>query len=293
MNRLQLAAVVALLAGGAVAALVRALRLHPVGAAGAGTHVTLDAALDTATTRLATTPPVAALARLVDASAGDGLRLVDLDAHGVASRLLVGSTIGAFGTAVGAGVLVARGSLPASPLWLVLAAAIGVSAGWVLWRDVLERIDTRRRDLARAAADLVQLVAVGLTTDQSVDEAVRFAVSSDRGPDFDRFRHVIATAPLRGLTVWEALDHLGHELDLRELRDLATTIERQELDGVSITATVTAMAVALRERALDRLEREADRANAALAGPTLCFVVTTLVFLAYPLALRIREAFGG
>ncbi len=62
---------------------------------------------------------------------------------------------------------------------------------------------------------------------------------------------------------------------------------------MSITATVAAMAIALRQRALDRLERDADRANAALAGPTLCFVVTTLVFLAYPLAVRIREAFGG
>ena len=288
MSRLQLAAIVALLAGGAVASLVRAL--HQRHALVVVHHATED---DAPGFGAGTTSPLTTLARLIERQAGDGLRLVELDAHAVASRVLVGSTIGALGTLVGAGVLVAADRLPASPLWLVLAAAIGATSGWVLWRDVLERIAVRRRDLGRAAADLVQLVAVGLTTDQSVDEAVLFAVSVDRGPDFARFRHELAAAPQRGLTPWEALDRLGDDLDLRELRDLATAIERQGLDGVSITATVTAMAVALRERALDRLERDADRANAALAGPTLCFVVTTLVFLAYPLAVRIREAFGG
>jgi hypothetical protein len=48
----------------------------------------------------------------------------------------------------------------------------------------------------------------------------------------------------------------------------------------------------MRSSALDRLERDADRANANLAGPTIGFVVTTIVFLAYPLAQRISEAFG-
>ena len=73
----------------------------------------------------------------------------------------------------------------------------------------------------------------------------------------------------------------------------ATSVERQGLQGVSIGSTVATLAEAMRARALDQLERDADRANANLAGPTIGFVVTTIVFLAYPLALRISEAFGG
>lgn len=290
MSRLQLAATVAVLAGGAVAATIRALRLR-----GAGPDDLGDRAADLLGTSGRTVPagPLAAITGWVEHRAGDGLRLIDLDAHAVAARLLVGSSVAALATALGAGALVAGGRLPASPVWLVVVVCIGAAAAWTLWRDVIDCVARRRRDLARAAADLVQLVAVGLTTDQSVDEAVRFALSVDRGPDFELFRCAVARAPLRGLTVWEVLDELGHELDLRELRDLASAVERQGLQGVSITTTVTAMATALRERALDRLEREADRANAALAGPTLCFVVTTLVFLAYPLAVRIEEAFGS
>jgi hypothetical protein len=53
------------------------------------------------------------------------------------------------------------------------------------------------------------------------------------------------------------------------------------------------MAASMRAKALDDLEREADKVNANLAGPTVGFVVTMIVFLAYPLALRISEAFGG
>jgi hypothetical protein len=56
---------------------------------------------------------------------------------------------------------------------------------------------------------------------------------------------------------------------------------------------VATLATAMRAKSLDELEREADRANANLSGPTVGFVVTTVVFLAYPLAQRISDAFGG
>ena len=45
----------------------------------------------------------------------------------------------------------------------------------------------------------------------------------------------------------------------------------------------------MRAKALDELERDADRANANLSGPTIGFVVSTIVFLAYPLAQRISD----
>ena len=53
------------------------------------------------------------------------------------------------------------------------------------------------------------------------------------------------------------------------------------------------MAASMRSAALDQLERDADRANANLSGPTVGFVIATVVFLAYPLAQRINDAFGG
>ena len=86
---------------------------------------------------------------------------------------------------------------------------------------------------------------------------------------------------------------MGRHYQQRELSELGASIERQGIQGVSISETVTSLATAMRERTLDDLECDADKVNANLAGPTICFVVTTIVFLAYPLAIRIGGAFSG
>lgn len=231
----------------------------------------------------------AAVERLV----GGGLRVAELTAADVATRVLVATA--AVGVSVLASVvgLVSFGLLPASPLWVLgppLAAAI---AGWTMVLDTRSRIARRRRALHQAANDFVQLVAVGLTTDQSVEEAVRFALDVGDGPAFGLVRHAVATAPQRGVPVWEALDAVGSSYEIGELCEFAASVERQGLQGVSIGSTVATLAESMRAKALDRLERDADRANANLAGPTVGFVVSTVIFLAYPLAVRISEAFGG
>ena len=113
---------------------------------------------------------------------------------------------------------------------------------------------------------------------------------------FDHARHAVNGAAAFHQFVdldLEALDALGQLHGERELSELASSIERQGTQGVSITDTVATLATSMRAKALDELERDADRANANLAGPTVGFVVATIVFLAYPLAIRISGAFGG
>lgn len=226
-------------------------------------------------------------------SFGSGLALVGLGPDDVVSRLVVGALAAAGAVVLSTGGLIALGSLPASPWWIALALGAGGAGATVMWSDARTKVDRARHDLDRAVNDFVQLVAVGLTTDQSVDEAVTFALGVVEGPMVALLRDEVRSAPLRGVAVWEALDALGRRLDHPVLCELAGSVERQGTHGVSITRTVASIASAQRARSLDELEREADRANANLAGPTVCFVVTTVVFLAYPLATRISEAFGG
>jgi Flp pilus assembly protein TadB len=230
---------------------------------------------------------------MVERAIGNDLHLIGTDADEVAARLLVSFTGGIFAVLLSVGTMVALGRLPISPFWLVAAVAVGSAAAATIWSDVRSRIDRHRREMRRATTDFVQLVAVGLTTDQSVDEAVRFALDVGDSELFDLLRTEVSTAPMRGMPVWEALDQLGRRQQQRELCEFATAIERQGTQGVSITDSVITLARAMRERSLDELERDADRANANLAGPTMCFVVTTIVFLAYPLAVRIGDAFSG
>ena len=221
------------------------------------------------------------------------LHLVGLTVADVASRTLSFAGIAFVAVIGGSTAFVLPGLLPWSLLWFVLAAAAAAVAGWTVIAGVRARVDAQRRAVRRAAHDVVQLVAVALTTDQSVEEALRFAVEVVDVDGADVLRDRLLSAPLRGVPAWEVLDDIGVEYDVRELCELASSLERQGLHGVSIGETVASLAAVMRARSLDQLERDADAVNANLAGPTIGFVVATVAFLAYPLAIRIREAFGG
>lgn len=238
-------------------------------------------------------PLVGPVRRALERSVGDGLLLLRRSAHDVATRVVLAAVALAFVTLCLLGSAMAVGVLPASAWWLLLVGLAALAGAWVMWSDTRSTIARRRREFRRTTTDFIQLVAVGLTTDQSVEEAVQFALGVGDSDLFELLRDELSTAPMRGVPLWEAIDQLGRTFHQRELCEFAGSIERQGTQGVSITETVNSLATAMRAKALDELEREADRANANLSGPTIGFVVATLVFLAYPLAVRIGEAFGG
>ena len=224
---------------------------------------------------------------------GGGLELAGLSPGDVVTRVLVASGLGLFAVTTGLAGLSTIGGLRLSPVWFVAALLAAAAFGAMALHDVRTRIDRRQKEMRRAATEFVQLVAVGLTTDLSVEGAIRFALTIGGGPAFERLRAALAAAPQRGVPVWEALADVGEQYGLREMEELAASVERQGVHGVSIAETAATIAAGMRAWALDELERDADRANANLSGPTIGFVVTTIVFLAYPLALRISDAFGG
>ncbi|MDP2291262.1 MAG: hypothetical protein Q8M22_08735 [Actinomycetota bacterium] len=224
---------------------------------------------------------------------GDGLEVAGLSPIEVIGRLVVVSG-GTFFAALGVlSASTAIGVLPVSLLSPMAAALTAVLAGCFVVYDIRAKVERGRREMRRVANDFVQLVAVGLTTDQSVEEAIRFALEVGHSDAADPLRAALHAAPQRGVAVWDALDEVGMRLGIRELTELAASVERQGTQGVAIRDTVETLAASMRSRALDELEREADLANANLSGPTIGFVVATVVFLAYPLVHRVNEAFGG
>ena len=234
-----------------------------------------------------------ALGRRVNVAVAGDLELAGTTAAAFNGRVAVGASLVGFVLLGGVGGVVALGVLPVSPLWLLVPALGMAGAVGLQVSDVRSKAARARSAMRVATHDLVQLVAVALTTDVSVEEAVRFALDFGDAPAHDSLRSAVRSAPQRGLTVWEALRAVGDRFDCRELREFAVALERQGVEGVSISQSVTAMAQAMRNATLDQLERDADRANAQLSGPTVGFVIATVVFLAYPLAQRINDAFGG
>lgn len=309
MNLLPVAALTALLVAGAFGCLVVAVRprrrsLSEVRAVLLGVPTVSGTSATSVRSdgeRAASPTWVALSTRLAAGAAGDqvrtrlgaGLLLIERTAVDVVSQILVGTVLGTFTVSLCIASLMGVGAITPSPWWAAAVLCVAPMCCTVMWSDVTGRVERRRRELRRAVNDFVQLTAVGLTTDQSIEEAIAFALSVGESDMFDLLRDELQTAPARGVPQWEALDALGQLHGERELSELASSIERQGTQGVSITDTVATLATSMRAKALDELERDADRANANLAGPTVGFVVATIVFLAYPLAIRISGAFGG
>lgn len=296
MTPAHIGGAVALLVAGALGALSRAVAPSSRSRTAAGAM--LGGSAGGTTPRLSATDQTADRtgATWVAGFVGDGLSLTNLTPDAIVGRALTAAVVGGVASVMAVGALAALGggAPPIVSLAVILIAT--TASGWTMVADARSKARRAHADLRRATNDLVQLVAIGLTTDQSVEEALRFAwetTASDGSAGSELLRSEIVAAPLRGEPVWETLDRIGRLNAVRELSEFANSLERQATHGVSIGATVAALAAGMRARALDHLEREADRANANLAGPTAGFVVATLVFLAYPLAVRISEAFGG
>jgi hypothetical protein len=228
----------------------------------------------------------------VEARLGSDLRIADVALPDAVGRLLAGALIIPMFTAVIMSAFIGAGVLAASVWWLVVpivAAVLGVS---VVWSDLRGRADRARRELRQGANDFIQLVAVCLTTHRSIEESALFAARAGEGRGFDLIRSGLEAAPAMGVTAWEALDTIGRTYQIDELVDLAGSVERQAHIGVGVLDTVSSLAAVMRARALDELERAADRTDSTLFGPTMVFVFGVLLLLAYPLTVGITHAFG-
>ncbi|MEZ5258934.1 MAG: type II secretion system F family protein [Ilumatobacteraceae bacterium] len=148
-----------------------------------------------------------------------------------------------------------------------------------------------RAELRRAVNDFVQLLAVALTTNRSVEDAVAFAADAGDGFASELLRQTIDTAQPMGLSVWDALGAMADTYDLDQLRGLATSLQRQAGVGVSVAATIRTEASAMRARQLAEITDRADKANANLSLPTMGMVFGMVLFLAYPVMQQISEAF--
>jgi hypothetical protein len=303
MNRLQLALLAGLCFSAAVTAVVRAVappvpslgayRRRLYGQVNGPTTATRAGWFRRLTRRLGEMLSATSAGEWLALQYGDELRDTSWTVPDLLTRVVTGGALGFLSGSLG---LASAGALTGSA-WAVPAVVVGLFCGligvlWV-WSDWQSKARRSRALWDTAVTDYIQLVAVCLTTDRSAEEAVAYAAEVGAGSAFDVIRHNLASAPLMGRSAWEALDAVGANYRSNSLRDLASSIQRQSTVGVAVDQTVAALAQDLRQRSLYRLQRDADRANSTLIGPTTLFVLGVLLFLAYPLAMRVSSAFTG
>ena len=139
-----------------------------------------------------------------------------------------------------------------------------------------------RRDFRHVVGSYLDLVSMSLSAGRGVPEALDAASSLCDDPAMLRIRDALATARLRGQTPWAALGHLGTQLRIDELRDLAAALSLVAEDGAKIRESLSARATSMRRRELADAEGRAGENSESMLVAQLVIAIGFIVFLVYP-----------
>lgn len=227
------------------------------------------------------------LERRVGPKVRGNLRLTGQSVPAHLTRCLCAGAAGLLAGPVLAGVSFAVGtSLPLTvPVWLSLFMG---TAGFV-WPAVTLRRQARerRRGFRHACSAFLDVVALALAGGQGIESALWAAAAAGDGWAFSELRGALERAALVGETPWSALDHLGADLDVAELRELAAAVGLAGEHGAKVAASVIARAESLRARGVAEVEADAHAASERMALPTVLLLCGFLLFLTYPAVINV------
>lgn len=171
------------------------------------------------------------------------------------------------------------------PIGLALLFALG---GVVLpTLSLHQEAEKRRADFKHALSAYLNLVGVNVAAGRGVEGALETAAATGQGPAFNAIRRALYRAQITGQTPWAALDDLGAEIGIEELRELAATISLAGGMGAKVRESLAAKAATLRKRGLAEIQSAANAASERMAIPVVVLVIGLIVFIGYPAISRI------
>jgi tight adherence protein C len=176
------------------------------------------------------------------------------------------------------------------------AAPVGIVAGGLLGAALvtidLRRAAQREREaLVRALGCWLELVALAQAGGMGVESALQVSSLVSDDPCFVRLRGVLAQAQVSATTPWEGLAALGSRIGVRQLEELAATLELAGTEGARVRTTLTAKAASLRQHQMAAAQAEAREVTERLFLPSIILMMAFMVFLMYPAAVRLAHVF--
>jgi tight adherence protein C len=166
------------------------------------------------------------------------------------------------------------------PIWAALVFA--VIFFFLPDLEIRQEVEKRRRDFRHAIGAFLDLVAMNLSGGRGVPEALMAASEIGNGWAFWRIRDALSNARISGQTPWQALGVLGEEVQVNELKDLASALSLVAEDGAKVRESLTARATSLRRRELADLEGQAGEKSQSMLIAQMFLVLAFLIFLMYP-----------
>ncbi len=198
-------------------------------------------------------------------------------------RLLAALTLGALGLLYAGGV--------ANPV-MKLAALFGAPfLGFMLPDTMLSmRIKGRHRQIERASADLIDLLAITVQAGLGLDQALKVAAERLEGPLAQETRLMLNEIRV-GQGRQDALKRLAERADTPTVRSFARTMAQSESMGVPIGQTLKALAQDARLRKRQYAEERAQKAPIHMVFPlATCFFPAILIVAGGPGIIALTKA---
>lgn len=174
------------------------------------------------------------------------------------------------------------------------SVVVGGMSGLILFlvpdARVKSRAEARRRDFRHVMGSFLDLVAMNLAGGRGLPEALMTASTIGDHWAMVRIRQALSNARLIGVTPWEGIARLGRELDVEELRDLASALALAGDEGATIRSSLMARAESLRRKELAMVEGSAGERSQSMLVAQLMLCGAFLLFLAYPATVKIMGA---
>ena len=177
----------------------------------------------------------------------------------------------------------------ATPVAMAALASVALALAGYLLPDVLlkARAAERRRAFRYAFSSYLDLVTVILAAGTGVETALLDAAGAGNGWAYRQLQGAIDRSRLTGESPWRVFGRLGEELDLPELREVASSLDLAGTHGARVRLSLEARARAMRGRDLAETEADAESATERMSIPSVVLVVAFIVFVGYPAAYEI------
>lgn len=178
------------------------------------------------------------------------------------------------------------------PYWWGMAGILlGSAGGFVLAdRQLREKAAKRRAAFRGALVAYLDLVKILLAGGSHTDGALYQAALAGKGWAFSELRGVLDWSRVHGQPLSAGLARLSAELGVKELEEIASTVNLAETEGASPSEALARKAESSAERALTEAQAEANALTEKMTVPTVVIAFAFVVFIAYPALSSLSSA---
>lgn len=175
-----------------------------------------------------------------------------------------------------------------SPILTLALPIAGVALGaWLPSRGLQEKATAERDRFLRGFGCWLELVALAQAGGMGIEGAMRASYSVSDDPSFRRLGAALEHARIGAITPWESLRHLGDEIGVPPLVELAATLSLAGTEGARVRSSLIAKSESLRQRAISDAEAKANSTTERLFLPSIILMFAFLIFLMFPAGVRL------